>query len=129
MRMTEQEFHDLQARRQPTPKPSKYRNVKCEWQGEKFDSKHELEDWLLLKAREELGEISELRRQVPFPLYCPVRRSAASANMQVSEYRADFVFVENGNQIIQDSKGKRTKEYLLKRKWLALQEGIEIRES
>jgi len=109
---------------------SKYRNVKCEYQGEHFDSKHELDDWLVLKARQELGEISDLQRQVNFPLYCQIRfRDTTLGSTQVCSYIADFVYVENGQRIVQDSKGHRTREYLLKRKWLERQEGIDIRET
>lgn len=113
----------------PTAKPVKYRNQKCEWQGERFDSKHELEDWLVLRDREARGEIHHLRRQVPMPLYAPLRNSAAGGNVEVAQYVADFVFVERGQLIVQDSKGHRTREYLLKRKWLSLQDGVEIRET
>lgn len=31
-------------------------------------------------------------------------------------YIADFVYVENGRKIIEDTKGMRTKDYIIKRK-------------
>lgn len=49
-------------------KPSKYRNVKVEFEGMKFDSKKELRCWQELKLREKAGEIRELQRQVVFSL-------------------------------------------------------------
>lgn len=116
------------------PHPAKYRNVKCEWQGEKFDSRHEMEDWIALRARETAGEISQLKRQVEFPLYCPVYTDGPAGRVQVGNtvvwnYVADFTFKENGKLIVQDSKGMRTKEYKAKRRHLERQEGIEIRET
>lgn len=120
--------------RPPAESTSKYRNVKCEWQGELFDSKHEMEDWILLKAREAAREISDLLRQQEFPLYCPVYVNGENGrtqigNTQVCSYIADFTYLEHGQRIVQDSKGHRTREYLLKRKWLERQEGIVIRET
>lgn len=49
-------------------KPRKYRNVKCEWRGEKFDSKKELERHLVLLDMQKRGEIASLKRQVTFKL-------------------------------------------------------------
>jgi len=115
-------------------KPSKYRNVRCEIGGEKFDSKHEADDWLELKARESAGEISDLQRQVEFNLKTPVydRHGDMVGAAIVASYLADFVFTEGGRRVVQDSKGgkaTRTAVYKLKRRWLAIQDGIEIRES
>ncbi len=43
-------------------------------------------------------------------------------------YRADAVYLEKGETVYEDSKGYRTKEYLLKRAILAAQ-GIVVRET
>lgn len=113
----------------PVPvKKSKYRNIRCEVDGEKFDSKAEAEFWLELKQRERLGEIRDLRRQVPFPLLCPAE--LGTVHLEVARYIADFVWTDGttGRQVVADKKGHRTREYLLKRKWMALQYGIEILE-
>lgn len=47
---------------------SKYRNVKVEYEGMKFDSRHELRCWQELKIFERSGQIRDLERQVPFLL-------------------------------------------------------------
>ena len=112
-------------------KPSKMRNVRTQVDGIWFDSKAEAEYWLLLKARERRKEIRNLERQTKFALLCPSRDRAALH--LVSEYVADYTFeaFEWGNWVrhVVDKKGPhRTRLYLLKRKWLELQEGIVIEE-
>jgi len=64
--------------------------------GRRFDSGREADYWLFLKARQTAGEITELRPQVHFPLYCPVMQSPAGAVriLQVAEYIADFTYQE-----------------------------------
>lgn len=115
---------------QAPPKRSKYRNVKTEVDGLLFDSRREAEYWMLLRARQDLGEIRELRRQVDFPLLCPVALAAPGVNAQVSTYIADFTYVDarDGSRHVVDAKGHKTREYLLKRKWLELQTNIVIEE-
>lgn len=112
--------------------PSKYRNVKCVVQGERFDSQREADVWLGLLARQSAGEISELRRQVRFPLLCPefdAQGDVMPGNcLQVAEYVADFTYLEGGTLVVVDAKGRRISPYPLKKKWLFLQNGIEIRE-
>ena len=106
------------------PARSKYRNVKVTIDGITFDSKREAAYWQGLKAREKNGEITDLQRQVIFPLCCPVE----DRSVMVSSYVADFVYYEQGKRHVVDAKGLRTKDYKLKRKWLRLQDGIRIEE-
>lgn len=114
-------------------KPAKYRNVKCVADGQTFDSRREADYWLLLKAREQLGEITGLRRQVRFPLCCPDPLKPAMTFV-VSYYVSDFVYetynaVQDRNIMhVIDAKGVRTQLYRLKRKWLELQTGIVVQE-
>jgi len=108
--------------------PSKYRNVKCELpDGQRFDSQRERDHYLGLKTRERLGEITGLRRQVRYWLMTPgPNRQSYSV---VSYYVADFVYQdERGTTHVVDAKGVRTQMYRLKKKWLYLQDGIEIEE-
>src|SRR6266496_6320539 len=58
---------------------SKYRNVKCIVQGERFDSQREADAWLGLLARQAAGEIEGLQRQVHFPL-CTVKMDEVGAS-------------------------------------------------
>jgi hypothetical protein len=103
---------------------SKYHNVKTAIDGVVFDSKREATYWCGLQARARAGEITELRRQVVFPLCCPVEDRA----VMVASYIADFCYLENGVRHVVDAKGHRTPIYNLKRKWLRLQDGIIIEE-
>ena len=119
-------------------KPSKYRNVKTVVNGERFDSQREAEHWIALKIREGMGEITNLRRQVPYELYAPTRDADGGFSgmaVEICRYRADFDFFENGVHVVCDVKGgtgrrvgTRTQVYELKRRWLERQEGIVIRE-
>jgi hypothetical protein len=110
----------------PTPKKSKYRNVKVVIDGQKFDSQREAAHWSELKLREQAGEIRNLRRQLNFQLWPPA--IGQGAWVEVANYCADFVFDDHdGKPHVQDVKGgKETAMFALKRKWLFLQSGIEI---
>jgi hypothetical protein len=54
----------------------------------RFDSKAEARQWEVLKLRQRLGEISDLQRQVTFPLEVN--------GLLVCSYRADMTWRENG---------------------------------
>lgn len=87
-------------------KPSKYRNARCEWKGEKFDSKRELERHLVLLDMQKRGEISDLLRQYPFTIKVE--------GMKICTYVADWRYVQRGQNVIEDAKGFRTPEFKLK---------------
>lgn len=101
--------------------------------GEWFGSKHEAEQWCVLKRREQAGEIIDVQRQVGIPLYCPVLNDSA-ADRQVCIYVADFTYRLASESDMPwrvhavDAKGKRLEAYQLKKRWLFLQSGIEIEE-
>lgn len=124
------------ARKGRQPAPSKYRNVKVLIDGERFDSKHEADYYQGLQLRQRAGEISNLRRQVPFPLYAPEfdpdKGGETGRMVQVSEYIADYVYDQSGEHTVHvvDAKGqaRRACPYPLKKKWMELQYGIVIEE-
>ena len=104
---------------------SKYGNTRVMVDGITFDSKREAAHWQLLKARAAAGEITELRHHVVFPLLCPYEDRA----LMVSTYEADFTYRDQYRRLhVVDVKGQRTQMYLLKRRWLQLQDGIRIEE-
>ena len=107
------------------PSRSKYGNTRVTVDGITFDSKREATHWQLLKARAAAGEITELRHHVVFPLLCPYEDRA----LMVSTYEADFTYREFGKLHVVDVKGQRTQMYLLKKRWLQLQDGIRIEEA
>lgn len=43
-------------------------------------------------------------------------------------YYADFVYTENGQNVVEDAKGAKTKEYIIKRKLMLHIHNIRIRE-
>lgn len=110
----------------------KFKNKKIDTPEGKFDSKFEWEYWLELKEREARGEISDLKRQVSFEL---IPRQSAMVEVQLKTktklkevfyehpvyYIADFVYTENGEQVIADTKGAKTADYIIKRKLMRLQ--------
>lgn len=113
------------ARSPKTAAPSKYRNVRFVIDGLTFDSKREANYYVGLKARADHGEITDLRMQVSFPLLCPAPGGLTAI---VAHYVADFTYLERGVQHCVDVKGVRTQLFVLKRKWLELQDGIVVEE-
>ena len=77
-----------------------------------FDSKLEYKHFLLLKAKEQKGEITHLKRQVRIKL-------GRSKECKVY-YIADFVYYDNIDKIwvVADSKGVATDTFKVKLKWL-----------
>lgn len=119
---------------------TKYRNRKITVGGETFDSLKELRRWRELKLLEKAGEITDLRRQVPFEIIPDqrepdtigprggIRRGRIIERKAV--YIADFVYKnQDGREVVEDCKGFRTKDYLLKRKLVLFRYGIRILES
>ena len=108
-------------------KGSKYHNRKVSIDGETFDSKKEARRWLELKHFEKVGEIKGLRRQVKFVLIPSQRRGGKVVERECS-YLADFVYKQDGELIVEDTKGVKTKDYIIKRKLMLWVHGIQIKE-
>lgn len=106
---------------------NKYRNKKWELGGYKFDSQHEARRYQELRYLLRMGLISDLQLQVPFELIPSQKRGGKVVERPV-KYIADFVYKENGETVVEDAKGVRTKEYVIKRKLMLMQYGIQIRE-
>lgn len=104
-------------------RPSKYHNQPVTLDGLRFDSKRECRRYQELKLLEQAGEISGLDRQVSFDLF-------GANGVKVGRYVSDFVYLDRKTMhlIIEDSKGMRTREYILKKKLMQAQ-GYAIRES
>jgi hypothetical protein len=77
-----------------------------------FDSRGELMRWHQLQLLARAGEITELRRQVKFPLLVngePILiKSAGFPNGREVKFTADFVYKENGQEIVEDYKAYQT---------------------
>lgn len=100
----------------PAPKRGKYGNSKVEWQGQTFDSKHELEDFKAFELQRIAGAIRAVIRQVSMPLPASRRR-----------IRIDFLVVENDlTHRYYDSKGFMTPAWASKRDQVRTAYGIDI---
>ena len=107
----------------------KYNNRKITVDGITFDSQREAVRFQELRMLEKAGEIGGLRRQVPFELIPAQydRRTGKLLERSV-KYVADFVYQTDGFTVVEDVKGVRTKEYIIKRKLLLYRHGLRIQE-
>ena len=81
---------------------NKHGNVKTEIDGIVFDSKREASHYLRLKMLERSGVITDVKTQVSFVLAPAVVLDGR--RKPELRYRADFVYRENGKQVIVDAK-------------------------
>lgn len=96
----------------------KYNAKKCYLDGHTFDSIRERDRYLELKQQQSRGEISQLEVHVQYDL-------------GVCKMEPDFRYRDSdGNIVVEDVKSKptRTKVYMLKKKLLKQQHGIDISE-
>ena len=94
---------------------SKYGAQKTVVNGVEYDSKKESKRGQELEYLEKIGKISNLQRQVKFELQ-PAFTNNVGEKIRSITYVADFVYEDDGQKIVEDSKGFRTKEYVLKKK-------------
>lgn len=119
---------------------NKYKNKKVEIDGIVFDSKKEARRYQELLLLERNGIIKDIQRQVKFVLI-PAQREPDSIGARGGvhkgkvlenecSYIADFVYFDNvANEIVvEDTKGFRTKDYVIKRKLMLKVHGIKITE-
>ena len=106
---------------------SKYGNRITILDGQQFDSAKEARRFAELRLLERAGQIQNLQRQVPFVLI-PKQERNGKVIERPCVYKADFVYTENGEEVVEDTKGVKTKEYIIKRKLMLWQFGIQIRE-
>lgn len=131
---------------------SKYRSKKVIVAGQKFDSKKEYQRWKELQLLEKAGKITNLRRQVKFRILPSqyVQEPTENGYKDVCAerpvtYIADFVyeapthhqymdeqghlhFSDSWETVVEDAKGFRTADYILKRKLMLFFYGIRIKE-
>ena len=107
-------------------KQNKYKNKKVEYDGIKFDSIKEKNRYIGLKQMEKLGIIKNLQRQVKYELQPSFKFNGKT--IRSINYIADFVYIQDDIEIIEDVKGIRTKEYLLKKKMFIYKYQKEIKE-
>lgn len=109
------------------------------------DSVREANRWVLLRYLEKQGEITDLKRQVEF-LLIPEQREPSTEVYQKGKnkglpkegrllehkvcYVADFVYTDqkSGERVVEDTKGVKTKDYIIKRKLMLYIHNIRIKE-
>lgn len=109
-------------------KNNKYGNRKVKIGGETFDSRRELQRWAELNILLRAKKIANLERQVKFELMPAQYGEDGKVIERECAYVADFVYddLESGKYVVEDAKGFRTPEYIIKRKlMLALNMAIE----
>ena len=124
--MTIDEYKKLQR------KQKKYRNVKVIVAGlGRFDSQKEANRWCELLELEKHGVINNLKRQKRYELIPAQRDDTGETIERAVSYVADFVFTitDSGETIVEDCKGVRTRDYIIKRKLLLEKYGIRITET
>ena len=125
---------------------NKYHNKKVEIDGITFDSRKEARRYSELKLLEKAGKITHLRRQEKFLLipsqfetvetgeyYQVGSKKGIPKTKEVCVekavvYVADFRYIENGKTVVEDTKGFKTKDYIIKRKLMLKEYGIKVRE-
>lgn len=114
------------------PSRAKYGNRKVEdADGVTHDSKKEARRWAELQQRQAAGEISELRRQVPFVLAPAVRLDGEARMKPALRYVCDFCYIQDGKLMIEDVKSAPTRKtaiYRAKKHLMATVHGLQISE-
>lgn len=97
--------------------------------GIKFDSKHEGYRYLELKYLQQIGQIKNLQLQRVYTLLGAQKDENGKIIEHPAKYIADFVYeTKDGKTVVEDAKGKRTRDYILKRKMMLAFYGIRIKE-
>lgn len=121
---------------------SKYKNKKVVIDGMTFDSTKEGRFYLFLKEKEKNGDVSNLRRQVPYELIPEVwedeikhlktkDKIVKRCVQRATHYLADFVYTDSvtGEDVVIDVKSdytRRLSDYRLKKKMMRAFKGISI---
>lgn len=97
-------------------KTTKYHNKKTIVNGITFDSKLEAKRFCELKLLEKANKIEDLKLQPSFELQPTFKKNGKT--IRAITYKADFSYYdkEKQEQVIEDTKGMQTKDYLIKKK-------------
>lgn len=120
---------------------NKYQAIKTCVNGIEFDSRKEARRYQELLLLQRAGAILNLRRQVKYILipaqyefyerYGKKGQKLKPGRRLLEKecaYIADFVYEENGKEVVEDTKGIKTKDYIIKRKMMLFMHGIRIKE-
>lgn len=141
-RVLEDARHSERAHMTKGSRKNKYKAKKTLINGVVFDSEKEAQRWLDLREQEKQGLISDLRRQVKF-VVIPEHREAPTIGKRGGvkkgkiierecAYIADFVYIKDGQKIVEDVKGYRGggayAVFKIKKKLMLHVWGIQIKE-
>lgn len=98
---------------------SKYGNIRAG----RHASKRERSRFHELVFLQTIGQISELEEQVKYTLV-PKQDGERAVT-----YTADFRYKKDGQVIVEDSKGMRTQQYIIRRKLMLHVHGIKVLET
>lgn len=121
--MTIDEFRAMCAAPAPASKRSNKYGAK---KSGGYDSSKEHRRANQLKLMQRAGVIHNLREQVKYVLIPTQRDNDGKLLEKECSYYADFVYEKDGATIVEDTKGVRTKEYIIKRKLMLRVHGISI---
>ena len=106
-----------------------YGTKKVEFEGITFDSTPEVDRYRILREAQKRGLISDLQLQKVFTLI-PRQTEAVEVKLKTKTkiverfcehpvtYAADFVYIRDGKEVVEDIKGFATEDYILKRKMM-----------
>lgn len=125
---------------------NKYKAIKTCVNGIEFDSRKEARRYQELLLLERAGVIQKLQLQEKFLLipsqfetvetgeyYKVGEKKGQPKTKQVCvelpvDYIADFTYIQDGKKVVEDTKGFKTKDYIIKRKLMLYTHGIRIKE-
>ena len=96
--------------RKTAVKRSKFNSSKVEKVGIKFDSQKEYKRYIELTAQMQRGEIQDLQCQVKFELAPKVKIAGEKRAKPALRYYADFTYLKDGVQIVEDVKSVATRK-------------------
>lgn len=108
----------------------KFNNKKVTIPGRTFDSRKEYNRYCELLLLERGGYISDLKLQVKYVVIPAQKDESGKVLERECSYIADFVYFDQKAQrtVVEDAKGFKTKDYIIKRKLMLERYGIRIRE-
>lgn len=125
MRLNEKQYRELFSKSLDY-KINKYKNKKITIDNITFDSKKESLRYQQLKLLEQAGVISNLELQKKFILQDKFELNGKKYR-EIS-YVADFVYIQDGETVVEDAKGFKTEVYKLKKKMFMYKYKMEIKE-
>ena len=105
----------------------KYHSQPIVVNGIKFDSRREARRYQELQLLLRAGEITQLEMQKKYTLI-PAQKKPSGGTERAVTYTADFVYTDNrsGKKVVEDAKGVKTQQYIIRRKLMLWRHGIEV---